>query len=157
MEFKMHRELDPRSVLEYFLEIFLPLFNTNEGAIIVSDIRLSSVWFTINKGLDEAKIKNISRAFLSREIQTSQSSEILKSLLPWEDTLQFELVGGNNRVVGILLLKKSTEVFSPELINLFKEPLGAYIHNRLLMRQLEEKANTDPLTGLYNKLILIML
>jgi diguanylate cyclase (GGDEF)-like protein len=38
-----------------------------------------------------------------------------------------------------------------ELVRLFSEPFGAFIHNRLLLRQLEEKANTDPLTGLYNR------
>ncbi|MCK5543936.1 MAG: GGDEF domain-containing protein, partial [Desulfobulbaceae bacterium] len=31
------------------------------------------------------------------------------------------------------------------------EPFGAYVHNKLLMRKLEEKANTDPMTGLYNR------
>lgn len=151
IEAKMHKETDPKTVLEYFVEIFLPLYKTDECAIIVSDIRLSSVWFTINRGLQEGQMKDISRAFISREIQTSQVSGIPQSLLPWEETLQFELIGGNNRIVGIVLLKKSTEADAQELINLFKEPLSAYIHNKLLMRQLEERANTDTLTGLYNR------
>ena len=37
------------------------------------------------------------------------------------------------------------------LIDLFAEPLAAYLDNRLLSRKLEEKANNDPLTGLFNR------
>jgi diguanylate cyclase (GGDEF)-like protein len=62
-----------------------------------------------------------------------------------------ELTGGSGRRVGIIISPETDGDCDGELVRLFSEPFGAFIHNRLLLRQLEEKANTDPLTGLYNR------
>jgi diguanylate cyclase (GGDEF)-like protein len=151
LEIKMHRESDPKAVLEYFLDVFLPLYYSDAAAIVVSDIRFNSVWFTVQRGLTEDEVITLSRSFISRDVQTSQSHEIPMGFLPWEDTFQFSLTGLDDRLIGIVLIKGFRSTDSGELTNLFKEPMGAFLQNRLLMRQLEEKANTDPLTGLYNR------
>ena len=55
-------------------------------------------------------------------------------------------------LAGLLLLQGAFKTEEEkEIIDLFTEPLGTYIDNRLLSRKLEEKANTDPLTRLYNR------
>jgi diguanylate cyclase (GGDEF)-like protein len=71
--------------------------------------------------------------------------------LPWEKTCQVELMGGNRRKVGMILFPEIETGVERELIRLFSESFGAFLHNRLLLRQLEEKASTDPLTGLFNR------
>jgi diguanylate cyclase (GGDEF)-like protein len=151
LEIKMHKEADPKAVLEYFLDVFLPLYHSNAAAIVISDIRFASVWFTVQKGLNEGEMKALSKSFISREAQTSRSHEIPKEFLPWENTFQFSLIGLDERLIGIVLIKGFGSKDSGELTNIFKEPMGAFVQNRLLMRQLEEKVNTDPLTGLYNR------
>jgi diguanylate cyclase (GGDEF)-like protein len=151
LEIRMHREPDPKAVLEYFFDIFLPLYHSDAGAVIISDVRAGSIWFTIQKGLKKEQISSLSKAFISREVQSSYPAGIPKVFLPWENTFQFNLVGGYDRLVGTVLIKGYGGEGSEELIKVFKEPLGAFLQNRLLMRQLEEKANTDPLTGLYNR------
>jgi diguanylate cyclase (GGDEF)-like protein len=151
LELKMHKEDDPKAVLEYFLDVFLPLYKSDAAVIIVSDIRFASIWFTVQRGLNDDEIKDLSKSFVSRDVQTFLPHEIPGTNLPWEDTFQFNLVGGHDRLIGIVLIKGFGSANSLELTKVFKEPLGAFIQNRLLMRQLEEKANTDPLTGLYNR------
>jgi diguanylate cyclase (GGDEF)-like protein len=138
-------------VLEYFLDIFLPLYQSDAAAVIISDIRLASIWFTLQRGLNDDKINVLSRSFISREVQSFGPCEIPKANLPWKDAFQFNLMGAHDRLIGIIVLKGFGSADSCEITKAFKEPLGAFIQNRLLMRQLEEKANTDPLTGLYNR------
>jgi diguanylate cyclase (GGDEF)-like protein len=151
LEIKMHKEDDPKVVLEYFLDIFLPLYQSDAAAVIISDIRLASIWFTLQRGLSDEEMNALSRSFVSREVQTVGLREIPGANLPWEDAFQFNLMGAHDRLVGIIIMKGFGSADSQEITKLFKEPLGAFIQNRLLMRQLEEKANTDPLTGLYNR------
>jgi diguanylate cyclase (GGDEF)-like protein len=151
LEILMHSEDDPKVVLEYFLDIFLLLYQAETAAVIISDIRLASIWFTIQRGLSDDEMNALSRSFVSREVQTACPHEIPKENLPWEDTFQFNLMGAHERLLGIIMIKGFRAADSMEITNAFKEPLGAFIQNRLLMRQLEEKANTDPLTGLYNR------
>jgi diguanylate cyclase (GGDEF)-like protein len=151
LEIKMHKEDDPKVVLEHFLDIFLPLYQSDAAAVIISDIRLASIWFTIQRGLKDEEMNALSRSFISREVQSFGHREIPRKDLPWEDTFQFNLLGTHDRLIGIIIIKGFGSADSQEITKPFKETLGAFIHNRLLMRQLEEKANTDPLTGLYNR------
>ncbi|GAB0148808.1 hypothetical protein McPS_15480 [Marichromatium sp. PS1] len=70
---------------------------------------------------------------------------------PSPDQSRLEIVGGDGRRVGEVWWRPGTIEGGDELASLFFEPFGAYLHNRRLMRQLEEKASTDALTGVYNR------
>jgi diguanylate cyclase (GGDEF)-like protein len=147
----MHKPIKLRDVLDFFLDVFLPICQTENGIVIINDIRKSSVWLTVARHLDAAQVNKLTGAYLSREVQSNSHQEIPQGFLPWKNTSQLSLIGGNGHRVGLILYKGSPKDQETEIIRLFSEPLGAFIHNKLLLRQLEEKANTDPLTGLYNR------
>jgi diguanylate cyclase (GGDEF)-like protein len=147
----MQKETEPRAVIEYFIEMFLPVIKAEKAAVIVNDIREGNLWFTFHKGLDEETVKSLSRAYLTRDVQCNRIKIHDSEFFPWATGVQVDLLGASGKRVGIIVLPASYSDEDGELTKLFTEPLGADIHNRLLMRQLEEKANTDPLTGLYNR------
>ncbi len=147
----MQKATGPQEVIEYFMEMFLPVIKADKAAVIVNDIREGNLWFTFQKGLDEETLKSLSRAYLSRDVQSNRMKVSDSEFFPWETGVQIDLRGASGKRIGIIVLPTSYSDEDGELIRLFIEPLGADIHNRLLMRQLEEKANTDPLTGLYNR------
>ena len=151
LQTKMHKSINMRDVIEFFLDVFMPICKTQSAAFILNDIRKSSVWLTVARGLDGPKIDKLTGAYLSREVQSDNHREIPPDFLPWKKTGQLSLMGGVHRRVGLILYQLEADLQEGELLHLFSEPMGAFIHNKLLMRQLEEKANTDPLTGLYNR------
>ncbi len=150
----MQKESNLEAVIEFFLELIIPLVKINGIAIIVNDIRPGKVWFSFNRGLSDEQMQIITKAYLSREIQSMQQQSIEQQFLPWPKTHQLILKGrSSSTLVGMMLIQDDfyEEQEEKEIIDLFSETLGAYIDNRLLSKKLEEKANTDPLTGLYNR------
>ncbi|MBU0484060.1 MAG: sensor domain-containing diguanylate cyclase [Proteobacteria bacterium] len=148
---KMHNESETELVLEFFLDLFQSVIRTRSLAFIVNDIRPGNIWLTGQREVSEEQMVVLARAYLSREIQSQRSEVVSKDSVPFVDTIQISLRGGNGQQVGIVVLEGKYEEIDSELLRLFTEPLGAYIHNQLLMRKLEEKASTDPMTGLYNR------
>jgi len=138
-------------MVDHYLDMFLPACHSEEALVIIDDIRPGCVWLVVSRGLDELRVAPAVRSYLSRDVQGMERREIPGESLPWQKTCQVELVGGNGRKVGMILFPESDAGIESELIQLFSEPFGAFIHNRQLLRQLEEKANTDALTGLYNR------
>ena len=148
---KMQTEENIEDVLTYFLDTFLQIVLTESAALIVDEVRAGSIWVDMNRGLNDDTMGKITRAYLSRDVQSSANALLPQGELPWESSTQVPLMGGQGRRVGFFAIpgEYSTEI--KEKIKLFTEPLGAYVHNQLLLKQLEEKANTDPMTGLYNR------
>ncbi len=138
-------------MINYFLDSFLPVCRAEEALVIIDDIRPGCVWLVVHRGVDESLLTRIVREYLSREVQNLDRRTVAEELLPWEKTRQMELIGGNGRKVGMIFFPEADAGSEWDLIQLFSEPFGAFVHNQLLLRQLEEKANTDPLTGLYNR------
>ncbi len=147
----IQQEEDPEVVLNSFFDLLLPVINTENAVAIINDIRDGSIWQTFRKGVDEEQLKEVTRAYLSRDVQTAKCSMCDVHGLTWESCTLVELTGTDQRRIGIVLLPQDYNEEEMELIHLFAEPFGANLQNRLLMRQLEEKANKDPLTGLYNR------
>ncbi|MFC1512965.1 diguanylate cyclase [Thermodesulfobacteriota bacterium] len=138
------------AVAEFFLHLFLPVINTDIGVIIVNDIRPGNILCHIEQGISEEELASLIRAYLSRDMQTDRINAIPDNALPWQNSRQIPLLGTDGGRVGLLVLQNIAKEHDDN-INLFVEPLGACIHNRLLTLKLEEKANTDPLTGIYNR------
>lgn len=146
----MQHTHDLRSVVGFFLDLFLPVINSDAAAVLINDIRVGNLLLAEHFGMDDDQLNKLAKAYLDRNIQNLQSDKLPEDIIPWERSSQVVLVGGDGRRVGLIVLRGAYDTNS-ELIQLFVEPLGAYIHNRLLMRQLEEKAYTDSLTGLSNR------
>jgi len=146
----MQNESELESVVDFFLEQLLSVVSFNSAVVIVNDIRKGNLWITAQRGVDDSLMKTLARAYLSRDIQTSKTNKIPMGVLPWSETTQIQLSGGNGSKVGLIVLRGHFDDKN-ELIRLYSEPFGAHIHNRLLMRRLEEKANTDAMTGLFNR------
>lgn len=146
----IQQETQLSDVVDFFMNLFLPLIKTDTGIIIVNDIRPGNILCHVQQGIHEEELAVLMRAYLSRDMQSNRIETIPESSLPWPDTRQIPLLGTDGRRVGLLVLR-DVDSQHDDNINLFAEPLGACIHNRLLTLKLEEKANTDPLTGIYNR------
>jgi len=151
LQTRMHKAVVSDDFLNYFLDMFLPLCGAEKAIMIIDDIRPGSVRFVVHRGVDESRVTPVVRNYLSREVQQMDARRVAPEFLPWEETCQMELIGGNGRKVGIIIFPETGKTAKVEFVQLFSEPFGAFIHNRMLLRQLEESANTDPLTGLYNR------
>jgi diguanylate cyclase (GGDEF)-like protein len=151
LQTRMQKAMVSDEMINHFLDMFLPLCVVGEALVIVDDIHPGSVWFAVSRGLDPSLETPVVRSYLSREVQRMDAPKVAAACLPWEKTRQVELTGGDGRRVGMIFFPETGGACDEGLVRLFSEPFGAFIHNRLLLRQLEEKANTDPLTGLYNR------
>lgn len=146
----MQQEPDLGLVVNFFLKLLLPVIDCEAGAVIVNDIRPGNIVCHVVRGVTDLEMNRLMRAYLSRDVQTERVDAVAPEALPWRETRQIPLLGTDGRRVGLLALK-GNDTCHDENIFLFVEPLGACIHNRLLMLKLEERANTDPLTGLFNR------
>ncbi len=148
----VQQETEIRVVVEYFWKFFLPLIQGESALLLINDIRSGNLWLANGKGISDNDIKRLSRAYLSRKMQTLHQELLAEELLPWQTASQIILRRKDCSLAGLLLLQGVFKTHEEkEIIDLFTEPLGTYIDNRLLSRKLEEKANTDPLTRLYNR------
>jgi diguanylate cyclase (GGDEF)-like protein len=144
-------ESNPKIVTDFFLDVFIPICNASAASVIINDIRPGSLWFTAQRGFEDSQMSMLTRAFLSSRDGDYQADSFLTAERLAEDFRQIDILGGDGRRVGLAFIVNIANKEDEGLIKLFFEPVGAYIHNRLLMRELEERANTDPLTGLYNR------
>lgn len=144
-------------VVDHFVRIFPEMVPVEALALIVNDIRPGSIWLTRSVGIGDERMKALVRSHLDREVLTNRAelpaAEVLD--IAEKDLLMVDLVGGDGGKVGRLVLGCGELCREQrEQIELFTRPLGAFIHNRILLKRLEERANTDPLTGLYNRAFL---
>jgi diguanylate cyclase (GGDEF)-like protein len=151
LEARMQTDKDIKSVLEYFIDLFLPLYRSDSIVIIANDIRAGSVLVTLGRGVSKEKLHTLTQAYFARDIHTVDPFCIPDDALPWPDACQINLVGRTDKLVGMLFLKGNGAEDGAEIIDLFKDPLTTYMHNQILLRLLKERADTDSLTGLYNR------
>ncbi|MFH0729670.1 MAG: GGDEF domain-containing protein [Pseudomonadota bacterium] len=144
-------ESESKNVIEFFLDVFIPVSKAIAISVIINDIRPGSLWFTAQRGFSDSRMAMLTRASLSGRDGDSITDTLPINDRLTEDLRQIDIRGGDGRRVGLAFIVNIANKEDEGLIQLFFKPLGAYIHNRLLMRQLEERANTDPLTGLYNR------
>lgn len=149
---QLQKGSDAGEVTDYFLDSVLPNLHTGAVALIVHDVRAGNLWFARQRNMAEEDFKALSRACLSRELQAFKADErIAEAKLPWRQSWQIPLVGSKGQRVGFVVFEGEPGEEELAFLRLVTEPLGAYFQNQLLYRQLEEKANKDALTGLFNR------
>ena len=147
----MQSEPDVSLVLEDFMERLLAVLSPTKILLLVNDVRPGSLWHTLSKNMTDDVIGEITRSYLSREIQSSKSSVVSSDLFSWEKITIMPLIGVHDTKVGMLALDIEVDHEDLDKLELFVDTVGAYLHNQLLMKQLDVSANTDPLTGIYNR------
>ena len=81
--------------------------------------------------------------FLPGEL-SKDNSELLWTILP--------MTGQQKRLIGKLLIRGcELQTESKDIVSLFLDQLSAYTENKLLINELERIANTDGLTGTFNR------
>ncbi|MFH1019650.1 MAG: GGDEF domain-containing protein [Pseudomonadota bacterium] len=139
-------------VAGYFIDTILPDIHAGAAGLIVNDIRAGNIWLSHQSGMTAAEWKAVTRACMSRDLLRLNSEGLLAdTVLPWRKSTQIPLVGAQGQRVGLVVLEGTLDPEDLDILRLVTEPLGAYFQNQLLLRQLEEKANKDALTGLFNR------
>lgn len=143
---------DVQEVVDYFLDTVLPNLHQGAVALFVQDLRAGNLWLAEQRHMAEEEFKSLTKACLGRGAQTHKADEcIAEGLLPWRQSRQVPLMGAKGQRVGLVLFEGEMGKEELGFLRLVTEPLGAYFQNQLLYRQLEEKANKDALTGLFNR------
>jgi len=143
---------DVQEVVDYFLDTVLPNLHVGGVALFVHDLRAGNLWFAEQRNMVAEEFKALTKACLGRGARMHQANEcIAEGKLPWQQSRQVPLTGANGQRVGIVLFEGEMGEEELGFLKLVTEPLGAYFQNQLLYRQLEEKANKDALTGLFNR------
>lgn len=98
--------------------------------------------------LEEGIYEILSEA-LRNQLSDPSSTELTPSSSDWK---VLPMQGKDRKVIGKLLLKgPPLDQQSYEIISIFLEQVAAVAENKLLNAQLEKLANTDSLTGVYNR------
>ncbi|MDG4476882.1 GGDEF domain-containing protein [Thiovibrio frasassiensis] len=148
----MQKETGIKEVAGYFLDAILPDLHGGAAGLIINDIRAGNIWLSHQSGMTTEEWKTVTKACMSRDLQRFKPGGLLAdSVLPWRTSTQIPLMGAQGQRVGLVLLEGSINQEALGILRLVTEPLGAYFQNQLLLRQLEEKANKDALTGLFNR------
>lgn len=141
-----------KDVVGYFLDAILPDLHAGAAGLIINDIRAGNIWLSQQSGMTTSEWTLVTKACMSRDLQRLNLEGLLAdTVLPWKKSTQIPLVGAQGQRVGLVLLEGSLDQDERDILRLVTEPLGAYFQNQLLLRQLEEKANKDALTGLFNR------
>lgn len=148
----LQKESNVQAVVDYFFDTVLPMLHSRGGAIVVNDVRAGNLWISEQRGVEAGDLKKLNKACLARGMQQKSGGQMVAdSELPWPQAMQLPLLGASGQRVGLIVLEGEVGGETRGMLRLIIEPLGSYLQNQLLRRQLEEKANTDSLTGLYNR------
>ncbi|HEX9715253.1 MAG TPA: GGDEF domain-containing protein [Desulfurivibrionaceae bacterium] len=148
----LQKETGIKEIAGYFIDAILPDLHAGAAGLIINDIRAGNIWLSYQSGMSTAEWKTVTKACMSRDQQQFKSDRLLAdTVLPWRQNTQIPLVGAQGQRVGLVLLEGSLDQEELGILRLVTEPLGAFFQNQLLLRQLEEKANKDALTGLFNR------
>lgn len=148
----LQKEKEPAEAIDHFLDQVLPNLHDGGAAVIVNDSRAGNLWLTGQRGMEDDELDALGRACLARHMQQFKSEALVdRTVLPWDDYGQIPLVGATGQRIGLVVLEGEPGIEELGMLQLVTEPLGAYFQNQLLLRQIEDRANRDAFTGLYNR------
>ena len=149
----MQNETDVQKVADSVLALLCRRFHASAGALLTEGVRRGQLWSSSSCGLSKNNLKLIEKNYLSLPLRNKGTMNLDAKSLPegnsqWQ---QLPLTTSDDYQQGILLLNADIDQEGHNVLLLFMEPFRAYLKNRSLTSLLEIKANTDELTGLYNR------
>lgn len=151
----MQQNIPIEEIIKSFLKTIARLLNANSAILLVEGYRKKGApWLAINTGMSQELVNYFIKEFMMHPIRSLQSIFITKDNMPntpynWEYIPVLQTTG---RQIGILILEiinKPADYAS--ILMTYLDALTSYLNNKLLSMQLEERANIDGLTGLYNR------
>ncbi|MBF0238532.1 MAG: diguanylate cyclase [SAR324 cluster bacterium] len=147
----IHKIVQVDEFFEYTLKHLKSLFEQSDFGLILHGERPGIVEFASFRGLSDKERKHL----LSNAARL-RKQELPQGLMSQSPEKKWQLMGFQGRekqVVGTLMIHgPELEKQSSQTITLFMEQVAAVAENRMLTRELEKIANTDGLTGTYNRL-----
>ncbi len=143
-------------LLASMLERLRMLFPQNQFGIIIDSSRPTMIRQFAGLGISEdekACLLELNASLLEKSRRheilphlrhvTTQTSQAEWDFLPMTDRM--------NKVIGKLIIKGSPPADAHEIIQLLLKQFSTVTENKLLSLELEKLANTDDLTGVYNR------
>lgn len=151
----MQQNADIQETIHNFLKIIIRLLNANSAILLVESYRKKCApWLAISTGMSQELSDHFIKEFMNHTIRKSQSIFITKDKMPntiynWEQIPIYKTI---DEQIGILILEIINKPKNyKSILMAYMDALTAYLNNKLLTMQLEERANIDGLTGLYNR------
>ena len=150
---EMHREQNAQKIADRFLNTLVVKTEIEGGLLLVEGIRRGTIWFRCQKNIPEQFMEQITSAYLTLSLRGTGAILIPDEKFPQPggSWMQFPILSNDYVQIGILIIKGLLMPEKHQIVRLYFEPLSAYLKNRFLSMQLEERANKDGLTGLYNR------
>ncbi len=153
----MQEEDNPDEVLHIFLALLSRHIPSKGILLLVDGLRRGEIMLEESRSLTERQQEGLKRAYLGLSLREKGISLIpdreLKELFsPEEEIHQYPILRAKDSQIGLLVIvTRRREPPKKKLLSLFLESLTGYIKNLILTKKLEERANKDELTGLYNR------
>ena len=150
---KMQSGEEPAEVTKTFVKALVRESGAEAGFVLVEGLRRGSLWLRAEEGLGPESLEAVTGAYLKLPLRSQGFDVLGGGHLPGgaQGWFQIPLSSLEGRQMGLLALKRGEEGLEEGLVTLFVEPFRAYVNGLLLRMRLEERANTDELTGLYNR------
>ena len=106
------------------------------------------------RGLDDDQVRHLTEALRRTDAALLSSDAPLPLDLPQSDSVVVVPIGAHLTQLAGLFVVSSSQPLSDEAwkkLQLFEDQIASLIENRLLTAQLTRMAETDPLTGAYNR------
>jgi len=116
--------------------------------------RPGTIYHLQYRGFDGAQVSHLTEALRSVELARLSRDKSLPLDLPDSDTVVVVPMGAHlTQLTGLLIISSSEPLTEGawQKLELFEDQIASLIENRLLTARLKQMAETDPLTGVYNR------
>ncbi len=151
----MQQNIAIEEIIHNFLKTIMRLLNANSAILLAVGYKNKGApWLAISVNMTQELSDYFIKEFIQHPIRSNQSILITKEKMPnttysWEN---IPIIKTANRQIGILILEIINKPVDYEsILTTYMDALTAYLNNKLMSMQLEERANIDGLTGLYNR------
>ena len=154
----MQQSKELSTLLDHTINDLHDLFPDSGFAIIIYGARETNIqnFSSINLNSEEQALVIQGAGSLSSPYELTEKLQLVtRNAYDKEDLHEWmfaALNGRDNKKLGYLIIKQPAQIgIEHDVISLFVDQLSVTAENRLLLLELERLANTDALTGIYNR------